>query len=222
MVNELAGVVGSVGTGHLFNVLEFKFDVSDVPVVEGSAGDVDKVGSEERKATLREDTIGANIAPFEISKLPGYNTLHSCCAVFMAGKINIPLATLISCHRAYRIAIETIEVLRAALIFRVLVVLLAYQIINAAPLCRPWLLLLVLSTKDGPSNTCSAACSNAVSALRGPNCVLLRQLLCLVVSGRFSSALRWSFVCILIVAHVISVEKWLNSLAPGRFIRIIG
>jgi hypothetical protein len=70
LVNELAGVVGHVAAGHFFDVLEFKFDVSDVPVVEGSARDVDDVGSEDWKATFCVDTIVANLASFEVSKLP--------------------------------------------------------------------------------------------------------------------------------------------------------
>jgi len=69
LVNELAGMVGHVVTGHLFDVVEFKFDVSDVPVVEGSAGDVYDVGSEDGKATFGVDTIVANLTSFEISKL---------------------------------------------------------------------------------------------------------------------------------------------------------
>jgi len=78
LVNELGGVVGHVAAGHLFDVLEFEFDVSDVPVVDESARDVDEVGSEDWQATLSEDTIGANFAPFKISKLPGYRTILFC------------------------------------------------------------------------------------------------------------------------------------------------
>ena len=69
MIDELGGIVGHVVVDHLFNVVKFELDVSDVPVVNGSARDVDEVGSEYWQATLGEDTIGANGAPFKISKL---------------------------------------------------------------------------------------------------------------------------------------------------------
>ena len=129
---------------------------------------------------------------------------------------------MISSHRTDRIAIETIKVLRAALIVSVLVVLLTHQIINTAPLCRASLPLLVLSAKDRPSNACSTTCSNAVSTPRGPISVALRQLLLLIILLLFSSAFRWSFICIFRIAHIIIVKHWLNSLSPSGHIRIIG
>jgi hypothetical protein len=137
-------------------------------------------------------------------------------------KINIPLSTLVSCNRTYCIAVKTIKVLRAALILSVLIVLFTYQIIDTAPLGRPWLPLLVLSTKDGPSHTSGTTCSNAVPTLRAPTSVSLRHLLGRVVRSRFSSTFRWSDVSVLIIAHVISVEEWLDTLAPRRCVRIIG
>lgn len=140
----------------------------------------------------------------------------------MAVKVNIPLSTLILSSWTYRIAVKTIEVLRAALVFSVLVVLFAYQIIDTASLCRPRLSLLILSTKDGgPSHTSRASCSNTVSTLRAPKSVRLRQLLLLVVRIRFSSAFRWSCISVLIIAHVIIVKEWLDSLAPRWCIRVI-
>jgi len=140
----------------------------------------------------------------------------------VAVEINIPLSTLISSNWTYRIAVKTIEVLRAALVLSVLVVLFAYQIIDTASLRRPRLPLLILSTKDiSPSHTSRTSCSNTVATLRAPRSVRLRQLLLLVVRIRFCPAFRWPRISVLIIAHVIIVKKWLDSLAPRRCIRVI-
>lgn len=78
LVNEFGSVVGHVVAGHLFHILKFEFDVRDVPVVDESTRNVDKVGSEDGQATLREDAIGANFAPFEVFELPRYKTSPCC------------------------------------------------------------------------------------------------------------------------------------------------